>query len=296
MNSETLYQFLEVAQEGSISAASRKLMIAQPALSKRMQALERELGCTLFIRGSRRVSLTEAGEALRERAGQMRLLEMSIRSQMREYSEGDSQLMRLGITPYNSSVLLRPVMERLGKKYPNIHLDIMEFPTQEVLDMVKAGIVEAGIVKTRFSGGPDIEVHCRIKDPLMAVWHPDFPFKPKGKKVSLRELEGMPLSIIRSFYDLLKGYCAQEEFTPNIVCVSTSVSTNLMLVSLKKAVGIAPVSALKGYPELRRVCFNEWYMDSPATLVTLKGRLSMPVRSLIEIYKELADNNNGEFA
>lgn len=54
MNSETLYQFLEVAQEGSISAASRKLMIAQPALSKRMQALERELGCTLFIRGSRR--------------------------------------------------------------------------------------------------------------------------------------------------------------------------------------------------------------------------------------------------
>lgn len=77
---------------------------------------------------------------------------MSIRSQMREYSEGDSQLMRLGITPYNSSVLLRPVMERLEKKYPNIHLDIMEFPTQEVLDMVKAGIVGGGHCKDALFG------------------------------------------------------------------------------------------------------------------------------------------------
>ena len=63
MHSEDLYYFLTVAAEGSVSAASRRLLIAQPALSKRMQALERELGCVLFIRGSRRISLTEAGEA-----------------------------------------------------------------------------------------------------------------------------------------------------------------------------------------------------------------------------------------
>ena len=68
MHSEDLYYFLTVAAEGSVSAASRRLHIAQPALSKRMQALERELGCVLFIRGSRRISLTEAGEALRGRA------------------------------------------------------------------------------------------------------------------------------------------------------------------------------------------------------------------------------------
>lgn len=287
MDYETLYQFRAVAQEGSISAAARRLLIAQPALSKRMQALERELGCVLFLRGSRRVSLTEAGEALLKGAEQFRLLESSIRLQMREYSSGGSNLLRLGITPYNSSMLLRPIISKMLKLYPNIHLDIMEAPTQEVLNMVRTGVVEAGIVKTRFSGGADIEVHARISDPLAAVWHPCFEFEPAGERVRIKELEGVPLSIIRSFQSLLNGYCAQEEFAPNIVCVSTSVSTNLMLAELKKAVGIAPVSALAGHPSLKRALFCEWYMDSPATLLTLRGRLSVPVRSLIEIYKAL---------
>ena len=64
MHFEILYHFLTVAQQGSISAAARKLHIAQPALSKQMQQLEEALGCTLLIRGSRRIRLTEAGKAL----------------------------------------------------------------------------------------------------------------------------------------------------------------------------------------------------------------------------------------
>ena len=289
MHSEDLYYFLTVAAEGSVSAASRRLLIAQPALSKRMQALERELGCVLFIRGSRRISLTEAGEALRGRAEQMRLLESSIRSQMREYSLGGSNLLRLGITPYNSSTLFKPLAEELTRLEPNIHFDVQEAPTSEVLNMVKTGIVEAGIVKTRFSGGPELEAHCRIKDPLAAVWHKDYPFTPSSKRIRLKELEGVPLSISRSFLDLLNGYCAQEEFMPSIACISTSVSANLTLVGLKKAVGIAPVSALKKAPYLKRALFYEEHMDSPATLVTLKGRLSAPVRSLIDIFKALSE-------
>lgn len=288
MTFETLYNFLTVAQEGSISAAARKLMIAQPALSKQIRALEQELGCTLFIRGSRLIQLTEAGRALCERVGQLRLMEASIRSQMRECSEGGAGILRLGITPYNSSALLEPLMSEFLRLYPGIYLDIHEATTFEVLSMLRAGIVEAGIVKTRFSGGPDIIVHCRVSDPLAAAWHPDFPFEPKGKTLTLKELSGVPLSVIRSFSELLKGYCAQEEFLPDIVCCSTQVNTNILWARLKRGVSIVPTSSLKAFPQLRAAVFSEKYMDSPATLITHAGSLSGPVRNLIRIYRETA--------
>ena len=88
MHFEILYHFLTVAQQGSISAAARKLHIAQPALSKQMQQLEEALGCTLLIRGSRRLRLTEAGKALCSRTEHLKQFENSLRSEMKEYASG----------------------------------------------------------------------------------------------------------------------------------------------------------------------------------------------------------------
>ncbi|WP_455138867.1 LysR family transcriptional regulator, partial [Thermophilibacter sp.] len=63
-----LQYFLMVAREGTISGAASVLHVSQPALSRQMQELERELGCRLFERGSRRISLTEPGMGLGSRA------------------------------------------------------------------------------------------------------------------------------------------------------------------------------------------------------------------------------------
>lgn len=57
-----------IAREGTISGAAAALHISQPSLSRQMQELERELGSTLFVRGKRRIELTEAGMRLRARA------------------------------------------------------------------------------------------------------------------------------------------------------------------------------------------------------------------------------------
>ena len=68
MELRDLQHFLAVAQEGNISAASSVLHVAQPSLSRQMKELEKELGKTLFIRGSRKITLTEEGLILRKRA------------------------------------------------------------------------------------------------------------------------------------------------------------------------------------------------------------------------------------
>ena len=63
-----LRYFLMIAREGTISGAAAALHVSQPSLSRQMQELERELGCRLFERGSRHVTLTEPGLRLRRRA------------------------------------------------------------------------------------------------------------------------------------------------------------------------------------------------------------------------------------
>ena len=62
-----LRYFLAVAQQESITKAAEYLFIAQPSLSRRMQKLESELNRLLFVRGSRKVTLTQAGELLKKR-------------------------------------------------------------------------------------------------------------------------------------------------------------------------------------------------------------------------------------
>src|SRR5574344_2533792 len=68
MEIRELRYFLSVAREGNISQAAKVLYIAQPSLSRAMNELEKEVGYPLFIRGSRKITLTDKGILLRKRA------------------------------------------------------------------------------------------------------------------------------------------------------------------------------------------------------------------------------------
>ena len=83
-----LRYFLAVAQQESITKAAEYLFIAQPSLSRRMQKLESELNRLLFVRGSRKVTLTQAGELLKKRAEEM--LQLYEKTQAELLADGES--------------------------------------------------------------------------------------------------------------------------------------------------------------------------------------------------------------
>lgn len=68
MDLKQLKYFVTVAEEGTISAAAKKLFMSQPPLSIQMKLLEQELGCPLFERGQKHIRLTDTGKLLYDRA------------------------------------------------------------------------------------------------------------------------------------------------------------------------------------------------------------------------------------
>lgn len=80
MDIRQLTYFMVIAEEGQITAAARRLHMAQPPLSQQMKALEEELGVQLLQREPRSVTLTDAGEILYRRARQILTLTDSTRS------------------------------------------------------------------------------------------------------------------------------------------------------------------------------------------------------------------------
>ena len=79
MDLKQLRYFTTVAEEGTISAAAKKLFMSQPPLSTQMKLLEQELGCSLFERGQKHFRLTETGRLLYDRAQTLLRMEASMR-------------------------------------------------------------------------------------------------------------------------------------------------------------------------------------------------------------------------
>lgn len=168
MELKQLHYFVTVAQEGTISAAARKLNLTQPPLSAQMKLLEQEVGCPLFERGSRRIQLTEAGRMLYNRAVTMLEYADITRQELADYLKGTSGTLRLGVVSSVGSTHLVRIVRDFHEIHPQIAFELMEANTYQLLEQLKANLLELAIVRTPFSDQGFTS--CRIlEEPMLAV-------------------------------------------------------------------------------------------------------------------------------
>ena len=146
MEIRTLRSFLAVAREGNVTRAARSLHITQPALSRQLSELERELGCELLVRESRGVTLTDAGMLLRKRAEEIVSLtdraELEIRSPEANI-EGD---VWVGGGESRAIETVAKVAAQLADEQPGIHLRLHSGNRDDVVERVDKGLLDFGIV------------------------------------------------------------------------------------------------------------------------------------------------------
>lgn len=129
MDLDVLRSFVEVAKEGSVTMAAARLNISQPGLTKRLNALENELGTTLLIRDRTETTLTEAGKELLRYANEM----LDAEDRMKESFTSISRSIKGDVFIGTSNNSLNHIMARAVKntvgKHPGIHFHIRSYDT-----------------------------------------------------------------------------------------------------------------------------------------------------------------------
>jgi DNA-binding transcriptional LysR family regulator len=128
MNWDHLQYFLALAKDGKLVVAARSLGVNHTTVSRRIQALERDLGVQLFNRSNAGFELTEAGLQLQEIAhkveGQITGINKNISSENTEVSG----TVRVGATEGFGSYVIGPILHKLGKKFPRLSIDLLSLP------------------------------------------------------------------------------------------------------------------------------------------------------------------------
>mgnify|MGYP002507975483 CR=1 FL=1 len=146
MEIRVLHYFLTIAREESISGAAKVLHITQPTLSRQMQELEDEFGKKLFVRGNRKITLTDDGLFLRKRAEEIIELVDKTESEMLADQQIPNGDIYIGAGETENMRLIIQIIERIQKDYPNIKFHFYSGNADDVTDKLDKGLLDFGVL------------------------------------------------------------------------------------------------------------------------------------------------------
>lgn len=142
MNIKQAQYIQMIANEGSITAAAKKLYISQPSLSQMVRQVEKELGVTLFDRTSQPLRLTYAGEKYLECAHAMIVANDRLENQLQDIRQENSGHLRLGISVQRGMRILPKAMPLFLSRYPNVSLELKETGSARMEDLLRYGEID----------------------------------------------------------------------------------------------------------------------------------------------------------
>ena len=142
MNIKQAQYIQTIANEGSITAAAKKLYISQPSLSQMVRQVEKELGVTLFDRTSLPLRLTYAGEKYLECAHTMIVANDRLENQLQDIRQENSGHLRLGISVQRGMRILPLTMPKFIARYPNVSLELRETGSVRMEDLLRYGEID----------------------------------------------------------------------------------------------------------------------------------------------------------
>ena len=141
MDWDNLRYFLELARAGTLAAAARRLAVEHTTVSRRIQALEKQMGAALFAREAGGHRLTEAGRQLLPVVEAMESAVMGAERAAPASHEGPSGLVRVGATEGFGTLILAPHLAQLTRKHPHLSIDLLALPRMLHLSRREADIV-----------------------------------------------------------------------------------------------------------------------------------------------------------
>ena len=193
LNLHHLRVFASVAEHGGFSRAAVVLRLSQPAVSKSVRALEREVGTVLFERGGRTPRLTEAGALLFTRARELFAVERSAEEELRTLTGLERGVLRVGASTTVITYVLPPYLAHFRAAHPGVVLHVASANTRAIARAVLERRLDVALVE-----GPvddeRIEVVPWRDDELVVIGAPSHPLANR-RSVSLDTLVTEPFIV-----------------------------------------------------------------------------------------------------
>lgn len=296
MDLRQLRYFYTICEEGQITAAAKKLHMAQPPLSQALQALEKELGVSLMQRGTRSIVLSEAGEVLKVRAQQILELCEGTKKEVIQHGTQLHKTLHIGMVSSAHNVFLQTGLHAFHEAYPHVQFRIKEGNTFQVMDMLQKGLIDFGVVRTPFVR-QDAKTLTLRKEGMVAAFPKHFSI-PQGK-LTLLKLKVYPVIYYERYAVHIEQLCMEYGFYPNCVCQNQDARTTLLWVNAGIGVGIVPKSACDqvNVQDLQIVDIAEERLESEIMLVHYKDEHAHDVNtkflSFFKSYEEKTYGNVG---
>ncbi|MDO4546241.1 MAG: LysR family transcriptional regulator [Bacillota bacterium] len=146
MELRVLRYFLAVAREENISNAAESLHLTQPTLSRQLRELEDELGKTLFIRGNRKISLTEDGILFRKRASEIIELVEKTEAEMNAPEDAITGDIYIGGGETDAMRLIASIASDFQKQYPDVRYHLYSGNGDNVMERLDKGLLDFGVI------------------------------------------------------------------------------------------------------------------------------------------------------
>jgi DNA-binding transcriptional LysR family regulator len=147
-----LTSFVAVVDHGGFSAASRRLGLSQPAVSRAVATLEKEIGLPLLVRGRDGISVTEAGSLALTHAREAVRHLTSLRTEVAALAGQISGTLSLASLPSVTGTLIAPQLRVFAERHPAVAIRLLEGSEQEVRDWLDQGAAEIGVVSLPVKG------------------------------------------------------------------------------------------------------------------------------------------------
>jgi DNA-binding transcriptional LysR family regulator len=238
----------EVAAHRSFSAAADALRYTQPAVSKQIALLEREVGATLVVRGARPIRLTEAGEALLSHAQAIFERLAAAEAEIEAIASLDSGRLRLGTFSSAGATLVVQAIAAFRSRHPGVLITMIEAGPEALAHRVRAGEVDLVVAYDYPAIGQTLddamESHHLLDDPDDLVVHPDHPLAVK-RRVAIADLRDedwlLPtLGPEHPMQKLLTAACAAAGFEPRVVFQVNDCEMTQALVAAGMGIAILP--------------------------------------------------------
>ena len=245
MNIRHIQYVLTILREGSITAASKKLFVSQPALSQTLKQIEQDLGATIFDRTTDPISLTYAGQQYVDAALQVLDIDRNLRARIAETKKELHGRLRLGISMQRGLQILPQVIPDFTRMYPYIRLELIEHGSATLEHMTAEGQCDLALITTNEKPN---KLHYELIESEEVVL-----MAARSTELAHRFSDGEPIEITQAqnekFVSMREGHSVRtiqdrlferHHLTPTILMETTNMEAGKHVAARANAVMLIP--------------------------------------------------------